>query len=1610
MKKQILAYTLIMTILLSLVSAVSVIVSAADPVIVKIGNVGYTSIEDAVAAADDYDTVVLQTDIVITATISISTSKTLILDMNNKQILYNAGNNTGLLYMFYIAPSLSPPLNYKAPTIKIVNARLDARMNTNISNNSGQIFVIRAANANLTLENVQIGMGPIHSDSRLPISAIDLLAGSKLYVSGSIISCLYAAISKYDSESRAVLRQTSIKKDQNYRSTPRLFHDYSSNGTEFISLAPGSIAVADREYKNIFGSYSTETVQVTSFTGCDYKSLVVVASASGTATFGNSLPYFSFSTAASLPSGSILLHKDLEFGYIPTKDEQISTTKSFDYSGGSNNNTTIDLQGYTIIWPEGHSVSMFLVGSNNTLTIKNGTIKWNSSASTVPLFSITGSGVVNFENMCIETNANNIVQVNWGNNAANKPKLNIKGGRYSTNSLVFSTTNVPSGVSPACSLERGTFTAQNGSGCLYSPVVNLIYAAEGSMLLPEKWRSSKKVVAVECKYVEAANMDTATFYDRVSTATSKAGNGHTIKLTKSIEMSSTSAAITLTNNVNLDLNGHKITSKRNDGISRSAAIVLSSTKTTIRNGTIELDLPSGQTGTSATLYLFSGVNLTLDNVNITAKAASAEASAIITKANTELIFRGSGTGGKISAKSGVLKKEIPTSNINIFIYGGSFDSPDELFESSTIKINPASVEVSSKSPVSGVMTNFLTVTNYGDDNSYRIGNSVSGGEYFATLQEALNKAASGTSSNWNNSSPVIYMIRSHTTQATISADTNLSFTLDLCEQTLRGGQGVAPVIKVIKGSVNFQNGTIISPYDDGKPDTNFAVVIAEGANSHLTFDSGRYEGQRRIIGTRNGATSSITARQAVTTFNSKIASLVDDISNGYIDQDILKLTTSNDVFVRFFEGQSVHDLNFDFKNFDIDGVSYARDFATARYFAKDGSTIKLARDFVVESSSDFAVIADKRLTIDLNGKTVSTKTTGAGIPMVTVSVGVPNGMDGNQIIIKNGTINNYYNPSDVNTPGTSVAILNADVILDNVNVENARTPIVMSTKNKSDYTAFPEKYKPDTLYIRNCNLLGTIAPVLVRGEAYVTIESGIFDRKSGNPPRDILLYDDGTATSKELQKKYFKFAEPYWSSVADPYSANGRLEIQSLVRFSIGSTEYLRMSDALNAVQEGETINVNGSFKPEAIEFTPDCSFSINLNGYQAKNEEFKSGLFAFNSGAEEHTITIRNGSLNDVAIKTGENVKLVLNGLVIGTKDTPAVDSAAAVSIINSKLSSEGGAALKAVTDVYVSVSEFTGETVGLDLPAGRTIMTLYPTEVISPVYNWETAQYVRIGTAVAQNINSGISYLLLSEAVLYSSDGDEIKLNAAQNIITPIIINKSITIDFQNNIVYGSGSTTHPLEVAGGANVRFKNGKIYNNSVVMTPVGEDSPPYVERGAIKVTGGSTLTIESGNYEGIGYSIESNDSYVYLESGIFYGALVFTGVNIMLAEGSESDVAPSAARGMAIVTRQALQVPYNIEILNFNVVRSLSDITVMANLKNNLTGTLTADGMIAVYEDNRLVCMEAVPIALAGSKTEAFSKISGFVPTAGKSYEVKMFIWNSIESMTPVSEMANENI
>ncbi len=310
--------------------------------------------------------------------------------------------------------------------------------------------------------------------------------------------------------------------------------------------------------------------------------------------------------------------------------------------------------------------------------------------------------------------------------------------------------------------------------------------------------------------------------------------------------------------------------------------------------------------------------------------------------------------------------------------------------------------------------------------------------------------------------------------------------------------------------------------------------------------------------------------------------------------------------------------------------------------------------------------------------------------------------------------------------------------------------------------------------------------------------------------------------------------------------------------WKIGGTAYGTLQDAVNDVQDGQTIVMQRDVvvTPEnnssGIRLNANKTYTLDFGGYTLSNSGFTTYLLFFQTG----TVTLQNGS-----VTAGDNA-LLLNG-------------AATVNILSGNYTAKNDA-IYSNGMVVITEGHFVETQSGGDGALNGSI-TLANGSVAS-VQNWKSPTSesdVTITNSNSAFTIGGDEYSTLEDAVKAVQDGETIVMRRNVTLSKSAIldIGKTYTLDFSGYTL--SGTTSQLLDLRNGT-VTLQNGSV-------TTSGSD--------AVRVRS-AKVNILSGTYTAQ-YSTLNTGGTVVITSGHFvetasvgYGAIYKTGGSLTLAEGS----------------------------------------------------------------------------------------------------------------------------
>ncbi|MDL2300459.1 S-layer homology domain-containing protein, partial [Clostridiaceae bacterium OttesenSCG-928-D20] len=1439
--------------LLCVLSAVAA--SAQAAVVAKIGDDEYDSLEAAVAAVEKYETIVLQTDIISTKDLKLQFPASCTLDLNGKNITRDTRSGRGNATAVRVGPLFigsRPTVIIKNGYINFIKTSLDS---------SDSVGVNVEDNTDVILRNIIIG-GSLSSNLGDPRFGMFASGTSTVFMDGVTIYPITCAVTLWN-DSQLTLKRATLVRYRSENWSPRILFADGGN----FSLASDSAAYAYMDSSKSKNTLISESaLNMTEFSRPSYQKIVVNNRDSQViVSRENRAPIFTTLNDAL---------KNAQDGDVITINYDISRTVASDYKLSGKKNITIDFNTYMIEDSMRSTEDPLLTIENcSNITIKNGFIDSKNKSFNYESIKLENTSDVEFNNMVVTSTADYALTV--------QGSVTIDGGRYTGAKGA-----IDGSGADIIEIKAGYFDAVGENKVILGDVK----ISEDSFTRPRKWDGKSSFIAENKSDYEAWNRDFdeyfATLYDALNDTSYrnrgyKSGEliGTTIELIKDVSVQFTGETYVpfeLKYDMNLELNGHTIHGGETIvggkyEYCQNAPLAIKDSNSTISNGTIKCTAPD------STEMAYSAVTVYTDylgkskvifenlNIEITNDKGSNE--------NLQAIYVNNENGASIYLEiiggeffsEGYLLKTNDSENLTTVLYEGSFTAGNlesqgfakeeheafitHSFDADGTYIGPASLFDESGHSNSGGKSTFKLI-NYGGFNAFRVGENIKDEDsYYATIEDALNAVPIGGN---------IHVINANKASYPMVIETSKSIGLTFPEQfddpgnvfmpmNLYYGQ---PIIEIKSGDVHL--------YDSNLQNLNWVAVEATGSNSRLTFSGGELRGWGGVISAENGAyacpTGEIIFLDRFYLTDAKAENLTDMLvdvdTTGYAAR-VLTKEDNNYTYLHVFPGI-----------YKIDGTNdYFPSLSDAYGKAEDGDTILLMQDVVLEKATE-AMAGDKNITLDLQGHTITRIGDEAkDIPNATLSLGTPDTYTGEikQLTIKNGIINNeqtlsqrlLFNGSVETELNYAIAVLNGNVVLENVQVESAFVGLFAET-TINDYKSTVE-IKDCSITAVNCLYASGDKDVNIKilsGE-FIAVPYPLMDKGSSRLP----VFRKGN--DKAAFKDVFTIVGSYYSDKDNPFSGDSYyLYVEDRKEARIGDVQYSTVGEALEAVKEGETITLNHSqyfnqFKNTS--FKPKCDFTLDLGGRWGSGlDGYEGDQFVFKDS--EFTVTVKNGSF------AAEGAVLVAEG---NTE----------LNIINCKLDSNDSAAVESVEEVKISKSTFTtaeGEK-AIDAPD-----LTYPVgELLTPTAEnaWKTAQKVKVGVAKGvYNITQDIIYSTLQEAVGAAANGDylqflggeEIKIDDKDKITT---IDKNLTIDFQGFRYSGTGliEDCFLLNITGNVEVEIRNANID----LRAGVGIEKSGL---GGISVENGAKLTITSGTIFGADYAVyPETGAELIIETGVFSG-------------------------------------------------------------------------------------------------------------------------------------------
>jgi hypothetical protein len=1216
-------------------------------------------LQEAVAAAEDHDVIVMRDHFMANGETEIVTNKTLTIDMNGFMwfLSRDTQSNPGSIYLS--ALTFASPEDTAPANIAINNGIfLD---NSVLERNNPATVGVRANNVILNLNNISIG-DPDKDYSAQPspdISnntfnnamdvALFLEKGAEVSVSGNgLYVGYYISVIVASGESGKV----------HFGAGSNTFYRYKGSKNPLFSCHRETFAASANINSDCFNNGNDNFASYTANESA-YEPFLRKREDS----------YGSFQDAFAAVSGGSKYDNVIEM----TRDVYFSGGSGLDVtnigSGGNPKNFILDLRGNTLYCNSGSAIgnsAVFLLNGGSDVLVRNGTIYADAqNAGFLGVFNVVGASTLTLENVNITAVASDPDKSHELLSAARVAEgtLNVSGSILRGNRLAINkveaqatTVNITSGEF------HGGTSAFGGDGLNLN--INMPLGPENEPnygVYPPNYR----VAGVKSVYIVA---DPVIFIEDVGYFTeliapvfnytdgeNPANHGRTVTLLREFT-ADMSMMINNPQNVTFDLNGHTITWTENSysnkltGDPWPSVLVQDNGSLTIKNGSLRnLFQRSDSIGGSGSTYVlgcYVNAKVLLEGVSTSSRDGQAgnrerlfylERGCDLTVNGgdhyaADILCAGNIDTNTLTLKSGTfaLSRAVPL-DANILFYAA---------EPVNVIIGNGSIKSENKVgfPTSG-QTGFEIIQYGADDDLYFTGEIANKPAFYKSLAAAVTAAAEGET---------VYQLGDVTQDGAVTIDTGRNFTLDLLGRTLTAPSGVNTMFAITNGHLTITNGTVNSQGEH--------VASVTGGSAAISIGSGYYSSQENVIYAGGAAKIYFSGE-----------SVIESLGNFRAITTILGAEVVIDGYIPNVNGwEDDRRLTITRVIFSTGGAYYFSLNDAARAVTEDGQVILLHNDLEttavmqLESSNGYDIV------LDLGGHTINMVSDSTGNNIALSIAAKQRKQDEAVLTVRGGTVNNSMPVSFRSDEiGYAIHIQSARVILDNVRVANSGVGLnaaansYVTVRGGSSFAAYRAagwSIGHSAIYVEDGSFTDIPHSQDLMGYYILSLNSptSTTGAISGVNMHDYFL--DGVKISEEEAFRASKGTVSIKSRIESEVGITPANPPGGGIVISRGSS----LAEAGRYMSEGCTITLLGdNTLTEPLDLPSDMSYTLNLNGYTISGAFWEEYLLRAAGGGR--TLIVKNG-----ALEAAGNAALVLDGGYAELSGITAISEGSSPLILN--------------------------------------------------------------------------------------------------------------------------------------------------------------------------------------------------------------------------------------------------------------------------------------------------------------------------------------------------------
>ena len=619
-------------------------------------------------------------------------------------------------------------------------------------------------------------------------------------------------------------------------------------------------------------------------------------------------------------------------------------------------------------------------------------------------------------------------------------------------------------------------------------------------------------------------------------------------------------------------------------------------------------------------------------------------------------------------------------------------------------------------------------------------------------------------------------------------------------------------------------------------DWTYAVNISGNGTGHkLTVNGGTYEGANVI--NVHGANNTVTVKDATLT------SLypANDVYYGAAIWVLQKQNSSVEATGNTFEGNHAIAFNLgtgtvlnESNNTDNTKLYVAKADADKYYYtfadavAAAENTVKLLFD-----QTDKGVVIDKNVTIDFNGKTYTVNKTVGSAGTTTLGFQI---LKDNNVTLKNGTLTSTATVEG--SKEVKMLVQNyANLTVDNMKLVDATDHIlyVLSNNSGTVNVVNGSEITTDAIALDACKYASYEAPTVTVAEGVkVTgnVEASAALNFAGTLNGSVVINGvDGKVTTTTVEGKNVTTTVAHYNVI---YADGAYALVHKIYVAEIGANQYESFAEALDAVQNGETIELTGVEGSEvATEINFDKAISFTITGDALK---YALPVVTFQNA----TVTIKDAEILIPELDARQNATInVVNSTV-----HDAGGNSIAKSYYNGTINIDKTSTvymMQVTTMGYINVAGTLNATWQTNVYGNGMISLAEGAKFNTAALHLTGKDYSGRDNTAADRVGKPATIVVdaatLNVGKVYSDNGADYSYNSSKGINVGTVDGKLALLDIKNggavNFYMANGQTTN---FGAGATVN-----VASSTLKTICRGEGTVKLANNGTVYVTGEANL-------------------------------------------------------------------------------------------------------------------------------------------------------------------------